>query len=63
MNDSNIKVVGVLPDGTAKIYGHLGSGNVRPLLETRKFSTYGAARLWAQEYEDQQRTIAKRARD
>ncbi len=60
MDDSRIQVVGVLTDGTAKVYGY-PNGNVRPLLSTRKFDTYGAARLWAQEYEDQQRAIVRRS--
>jgi len=62
MDDSRIEVVGVLTDGTAKVYGYPGPGNVRPLLRTRKFDTYGAARFWAQEYEYQQRSVVRRAR-
>lgn len=57
--DSNINVVAVYPDGLAVFYGHTveeeGEAQPRPKLYSRQFPNYGAARLFAQEYEEQQR--------
>ena len=56
--DSNINVVVVYPDGLAVFYGHTSpeeEGAVRTKLYSRKYSTYGVARLAAQEYEAAQR--------
>lgn len=57
--DANINVVAVYPDGTAVYYGHAveedGVTQPRQRMYSRKFSTYGAARLAAQEYEVAQR--------
>lgn len=58
--DANINVVAVYPDGLAMFYGHAaeddaGEAQPRPLLYSRKFPNYGAARLFAQEYEQAQR--------
>jgi hypothetical protein len=56
--DADINVVTVTRDGTARIYGHERpeeAGGGRSRLETRLFSSYGIAKLWADEYEANQR--------
>lgn len=51
---SKIDVVGVYPDGTAKVYGQVDEHGIRPYLRTRHFANYGQAKLWADEFEDEQ---------
>lgn len=57
--DANINVVAVYPNGLAVFYGHAveedGTALPRPRLYSRQFPNYGAARLFAQEYEEAQR--------
>lgn len=57
--DANINVVAVYPGGLAVFYGHAverdGITEPRPRLYSRQYSTFGAARLAAQEYEHAQR--------
>jgi hypothetical protein len=57
--DANINVVAVYPGGLAVFYGHAkeedGATLPRPRLYSRQFPNYGAARLFAQEYEEAQR--------
>lgn len=59
--DENINVVATLPDGTAKVYGH-SDGRSRPLLYTKGFPSYGAAKVWAQDYEADQRAKVRTKR-
>lgn len=56
--DDRIYVVGVI-GSTAKIFGLPSYLGIRPLLETRQFPHYGAAKLFADEYEDRQRSFQK----
>ena len=60
---AKVDVVGVYPDGTAKVYGQVDENGHRPYLRTRHFANYGQAKLWADEYEDEQlrsRVVARR---
>ena len=58
--DANINVMAVFPDGTAVYYGHADEAGVRQRMFSRRFPSYGAARLAAAEYEEAGR--AERAR-
>lgn len=58
--DELINVVGVC-GSVAKIYG-LPYNGVRPLLEIKQFNNYGAAKLFADEYEDKQRQNKQKTR-
>ena len=56
--DHGIKVGAVYPDGTVRVYHSIKEGAPqRPLAFVKTFSTYGKARLWAQEYEENNRRM------
>lgn len=59
MNDNQINVAAVCGK-EVRIYGEPGANGVRPLLKVREFPTHGAAREFAQEYEDSQRAGQRR---
>lgn len=54
--DNDIQVVAVYTDGVVQIYGVAPRGrNIRPLLKTLKFTSYGKAVQFAVEFEAKQR--------
>lgn len=58
--DEKIDVVTVDQFGVAKVYGHQDGTGFRPLQYTKGgFTSIGAARLWAAEFEDKQRESVK----
>lgn len=52
--DDDINVATVNQHGLVSVYGRKYEGT-RELLYTKGFKHYGAAKLWADEYEDAQR--------
>lgn len=54
--NSNINVATVYPNGTVKVWKST-KGEKRPFLYSRAFPTYGAAKLWAAEFEDTNRRM------
>lgn len=58
--DTYIQVCAVYADGFVRIYGVAPKGsNVRPLLKTLEFVSYGKALQFAVEFEEQQRSNGK----
>lgn len=53
--DNNIQVAAVYVDGSVRIYGPAPKTGPRQFVEALQFSSYGAALIFAQEFEQKER--------
>lgn len=59
--DEHIQVAAVYTNGIVRVYGVAAKGSsVRRRLRTLQFRAYGHARMWAQNFEQEQREWLKK---
>ena len=58
MSVENQRVAAVYRDGSVKVFGAMSERHVRPLLQTKQFSHYGAALEWADKFKAKEEAAA-----